>query len=98
VEEKQAEIEKFEKIDHFAQKTIDLQTAEIKKLEAEIERLKVESECADGYAEALAERVRAEAIKEFAERLKEKRAGWGYPMFVLEIDAIDNLVKEMAGE
>jgi predicted transcriptional regulator len=39
-----------------------------------------------------------DGIRDFAERLKEKRAGWGYPMFVLEIDAIDNLVKEMAGE
>ena len=45
-----------------------------------------------------AQTAKSEAIKEFAERLKEKRAGWGYPMFVLEIDAIDNLVKEMGGE
>lgn len=36
-----AEIEKFKKIDRLAQKTIDLQMADIKKLEAEVERLQI---------------------------------------------------------
>jgi hypothetical protein len=66
---------------------------------AEIERLK-------GSIMAGAEVVRAveqelktakvEAIKEFAERLKEKRDGGTYP-YVL-VNVIDNLVKEMVGD
>ena len=50
-------------------------------------------------------KTRAEAIKEFAERLKEKRrriadydeAGFSCQIFVVEEDYIDNLVKEMVG-
>lgn len=54
VEEQKAEVEKFEKIDHFAQKTIVLQTAEIKKLEAEVERLKL---AAQPYLDEIAREI-----------------------------------------
>jgi hypothetical protein len=46
--------------------------------------------------------VRAEAIKEFAERLKEKlqlnRVVMGYNCAIVEAVQIDSLVKEMTGE
>ena len=51
-----------------------------------------------GHYKGKLKTAKAEAIKEFAERLKEKRTGWSYPLFVLELDAIDNLVKEMVGD
>lgn len=47
--------------------------------------------------------AKSSAIKEFAEKLKEKQrrmidydeAGWGSQIFIVEVDAIDNLVKEI---
>lgn len=48
------------------------------------------------------ERIIAEVIKEFAERLKEKQKEYEYYlgcyMKYVSIDDIDNLVKEMVGE
>lgn len=41
----------------------------INRQKAEIERLKAESQMADGYAEALVERTKVEAIKEFAKEI-----------------------------
>ena len=43
----------------------------INRLQAENERLRANEEMAEGYADALEERAKAEARKEFAERLKE---------------------------
>lgn len=40
---------------------------------AEIERLKAELQMADGYADALIERTKSEAIKEFAEELVDEK-------------------------
>jgi hypothetical protein len=59
----------------------------------EIERLKADSDMADGYKDSLIEMTKSEAIKEFAERLKERRCGNTYPYVLL--GDIDNLVKEM---
>ena len=75
----------------------------INRQKAEIERLKAEQEMADGYAEALEERAKADAIKELAERLKEckyQSSDWshGEHPYVVEESDIDNLVKEMAGD
>lgn len=63
-------------------------------IKAEIERLKAESAMADGYADALEERAKAEAIKEFADKVID---------LIYEADDINsvsewqirNLVKEM---
>ena len=67
--------------------------------QAEIERLKAEANCADGYADALVERTKTEAIKEFAERLKEKAwIGMWESVEHVDVDDIDNLVKEMVGD
>ena len=80
-ENAQAEVEKFKKIDRLAQKTIDLQTAEIKKLEAEVERLenerieRIRELTKVVYDKEIAE-AKADAIKEFAERLKPMMFGY----------------------
>ena len=81
------------------------QSLENERLKAEIERLKEKNEC---YAELEQgcyvsgyKKIKAEAIKEFAERLKEKSdSRFDYSELVFEIseEDIDNLVKEMAGE
>lgn len=83
----------------------------IERLKAEIERLKAENDknfekweildkrTKERYSELYEEAkgvVRAKAVKEFAEKLKEKTPfyeGWGY----ITIEKIDNLVKEMVG-
>ena len=68
----------------------------INRKDAEIVRLRAEADMAEGYADALVARAKSEAIKEFAERLKEKRDGGKYP-YVL-VNVIDNLVAEMVGD
>ena len=74
------------------------QTIEMaRKQQAEIEMLK---ESYIAYEETTGlKRARAEAIKKFAERLKEKSdddTEWGLPYVLCE--DIDNLVKEMVGD
>ena len=78
-----------------------LQDAQYKIAEqqAEIERLQAEQMMADGYAEALEQKAKAEAIKDFAERLK----AFVYYADVLKDAIIDesdinDLVKEMVGD
>jgi peptidoglycan hydrolase CwlO-like protein len=89
--EKQEQIEKLEKIEHFATKTIDTQQAEIKRLQHKNSELQHEIlSC------------KAEAIKEFAERLKNNmiathRRKDGFCIYDVNNEQIDNLVKEMVG-
>ena len=87
-------------IDNMTKLAIDL----INRQKVEIERLKSEQMMADGYAEALEERAKTEAIKEFAERFKKKAKVEIYcdntlpkprETYCIEEDGIDNLVKEM---
>lgn len=67
----QAEIDRKDtEIDILIRKNETLKD-EVSECNAEIERLQAENECADGYAEALVEKTRAEAIKEFAEKTTE---------------------------
>ena len=89
-QKQKAEIEKFENIKATINKFWDML------LKCKIAKRK-DAPTLEEFAEVIGE-IEADAIKEFAERLKEKRAGWGYPMFVLENDSIDNLVKEMVGD
>ena len=96
IDSQKAEIEKFEKIDHFAQKTIDLQTAEIKKIEAEIERLQAEGLQINETFMGFVNKCKAEAIKEFAERLSNLTAS--YWLDNINKGHINNLVKEMVGD
>lgn len=71
--------------------------ADIKKLEKENAELRMENHI---LATEYAERVRAEAIKEFADRLKERAytsSDWSHGEHpqVVECDDIDDLVEEM---
>ena len=82
-----------------AKDTIDL----INRQKAEIERLE---EILGGTSKVLAETcvgVRVKAIKEFAERLKTEADGYsfcgdGTTYQMIDVEDIDNLVKEMVGE
>lgn len=72
----------------------------IKDKNAEIERLKNECFCIANERDAIADCLNtaaAEAIKEFAERLKKQSFTALYHKMVLSND-IDNLVKEMVGD
>ena len=89
----------------------DLKSASIyliKRQQAEIERLKCEmgkllpKDCAYTVqmevSNKLETQIRAEAVREFAERLKNKSlTKWDYHDAV-DVDEIDNLVKEMTGD
>ena len=81
--------------------TLDLiyrQQAEIEKLKEEIQITK------DAYTmlQTKNEIIKSEAVKEFAERLKEKSfktiRNYGLTKDVVEVCDIDNLVKEMVGD
>ena len=72
---------------------------------AEIERLKNEIQTTkDAYImlQTKNEIIKSEAVKEFAERLKEKSfktiRNYGLTKDVVEVCDIDNIVKEMIGE
>ena len=78
---------------------------EITRQQTEIERLKNEIQITkDAYImlQTKNEIIKSEAIKEFAERLKEKSfktiRNYGLTKDVVEVCDIDNLVKEMVGE
>lgn len=72
--------------------------AENKRLCAEIDELIIAKDLLFDEAEALIKKAKAEAIKEFAERLKEKwRVAQVGRLFNLHKE-IDNLVKEMVGD
>lgn len=89
----------------------DLKSASIyliNRQQAEIERLKCEmgkllpKDCAYAVqmevSNKLETQIRAEAVREFAERLKNKSlTKWDYHDAV-DVDEIDNLVKEMTGD
>ena len=77
----------------------------VNRQKSEIERLKKEVSVArDAYIsiQDRYEHTKAEAIKEFAERLKEKSfktiRNYGLTKDVVEVCDIDNLVKEMVGD
>ena len=87
----------------------DLKSASIcliKRQQADIERLKCEmgkllpKDCAYTVqmevSNKLETQIRAEAVREFAERLKEKKRE--LDRFILYDEDIDNLAKEMAGD
>ena len=84
----------YENNEWLEKEAIDL----INRQKAEIERFE---ECAS--REMLYEKVKSEAIKEFAERLKATAiSNWktkdGHYLYEISDDFIDNLVKEMVGD
>ena len=103
IAELKAEIERL-------QKNCQQMDAEVSKLERELAKnivlsikyipLTNERICAVGWDSALVEKIKTEAIKEFAERLKEHtttaRFEQGkYSYEIITAQSIDNLVKEM---
>ena len=87
---------------HFdkLKETLDLinrQKAEIERLEKDSKRLKkVEMQLDD--AMKMYDTIKAEAYKEFAERLKENSIATFSWNGVVLVEEIDNLVKEMVGD
>ena len=71
------------------------------KQKAEIERLNSPYEMQVEASKKLENSIKAEAVKEFAERLKKKAVmvrGYFIVRFLIDTYSIDNLVKEMVGE
>ena len=90
-------IEKSEKVEHFADKTIETANAEIERLEKELMKCKLEKE----MLYQTVEEIKSEAIKEFAEKLENEincRTTLSRQQDKNVIHIIHNLLKEMAGE
>lgn len=109
----QAIVEKSEKVEYFADKTIATLQAENERLEVENQSLrgaanslKMHYEEAQSEIERLKEQIvevsktiKSEAVKEFAEKLKHSFFDNGYESPDVDFDYfVDNLVKEMVGE
>ena len=102
INRQKAIIEKSEKVEHFADKTIETANAEIERLEKELMKCKLEKE----MLYQTVEEIKSEAIKEFAERfakalsefdmssvgLPDYDRGYKDCMTAIE-DTIDSLVK-----
>lgn len=111
IKRQKAEIERLQNIIKVADKTIELQSAEIsakrnllEEAESELVRLNVVIDRQKDDIELLGiehKAIRAEAVKEFAERLKNAvnpiSIGENYKIAVINWNGIDNLVKEMVG-
>jgi DNA repair exonuclease SbcCD ATPase subunit len=96
INRQQAEIQTLREDIHNRKTRENKLRSKIKGFKTEIERLKKHN---TEYARKHYNDGRAEAIKEFAERLKEHLKGNGGLFCVTTMNAqIDNLVKEMVGE
>ena len=116
INRQKSEIEKLNTVNADMHESLRLACERNKDLQAEIERLKlittnkpycVSIGTADIFTENheeyewLLAKISAEAIKEFAERLKEESLdvmNFVIPEEVVCVDDIDNLVKEMVGD
>lgn len=110
----QAKLDEAEDTIQFADKELKKANTEIERLEAEIDKqyeiaeANVRAEIASGGTSChwCEDKVRAEAYKEFAERLKDKHrritdydeAGFGAQIFIVEERVIDNLLKKLVGD
>lgn len=99
-----AEIENYIKVAEYQQNLTPKKSFEIKELKAEIERLQKENNQFADIGKMYSE-IKAEAIKEFAERLKNYyinnkryRRPYAHTLIDFLFDIIDNLVKEMVGD
>ena len=87
INRQKAEIKKCENIIRLADKTIEKQSAEIKRLEQE------------NFDRSLTvETWKCEAVKEFAERLKAEKFEHQNFGGLIYYEDVDNLVKEMVGD
>ena len=97
INRQKAIIEKSEKVEHFADKTIETANAEIERLEKELMKCKLEKE----MLYQTVEEIKSEAIKEFAEKLENEincRTTLSRQQDKNVIHIIHNLLKEMAGD
>lgn len=92
-------IEKLEKVEHYADKTIATQKAEIEQLTKDKENF------AYSLANAVGQKmtVKAEAYKEFADKIKKwkyQSSDWshGEHPFVIEESDIDEVLNELVGD
>ena len=102
-----AEIKNYSRNNRSLTGTVTEMQKALKKQSAEIERLQNECFCIANEREAIGEclntavdEAKAEAIKEFAERLKEEANPHYFDnyAFAVPVAFIDNLVKEMVGD
>ena len=108
VKEQQAEIEQYKKVNILIAQQRDGRDKEIAELETEIEKLTAQKTSREKDRDYWMAQTRIarddikfakiEAIKEFAERLKEKYKKNFNSSWVSAYKPIDNLVKEMVGE
>ena len=101
-------IKSGEKIMQSALDLINRQKAEIERLHKNIDVLRTVNKSQKGLVEMCEKTAKAEAYKEFAERLKEYREIVGYDRDLkcdiygshihIDIDEFDNLLKELVGE
>ena len=104
VQELEEQIKYLEYLDSDKFSTIQLLSHRLNELNAAIERLKAEcgnqstlwSQHYESIFETVKETIKAEAIKEFAERLKTTNGTMDKR--IVSVERIDNLVKEMGGE
>ena len=102
INRQRAQIEKLEKVEHFATKTIDRLQVDIKEFNDKFNSLVA----SNVYLINRVDKTKTEAIKEFAERLKKSAfecdVSFGYGKEhntkAVTVIEIDNLVKEMAGK
>lgn len=90
----QARVEKCEKVEFFADKTIATLQAENERAYKEIDRLSQVVLYNDGVTEMKVEEAKTEAYKECIEKCKEE---WGDGEFVCAED-FDDLLKELVGD
>ena len=103
INRQKAIIEKSEKVEHFADKTIETANAEIERLKKKVEEL---SEVLSDSIRIRYKEVQSEAVKEFAERLKEKSGKVEMVCsgalvqrdYTISEKTLDNLLKEMVGD
>ena len=98
INRQQAKIEELTGNLKFVRGTVERQKAEIERLQNECFCIANEREAIKDCINTAVEEAKAEAIKEFAERLKEEavtKCDWDN---CVDVEDIDNLVKEMVGE
>ena len=97
VEQKQAEIEKLRAIKEVILDNYQNSINEVIQLRAEIERLQKENESFSCLGKMYSE-IKAEAIKEFAERFEEELGEDFFNHYPYVLAALDILVQEMVGD
>ena len=103
INRQKAIIEKSEKVEHFADKTIETANAEIERLEKELMKCKLEKE----MLYQTVKEIKSETIKECLTKVKNHikthcnpygKPDFDYDTSIKILNFIDNFAKEMAGD